>query len=82
MTDQEQPPTAWDKFNNAPSWKVALIAVAIAWLGKGGFDTLVNRWLHDSAPFEAVAIEKLDNLQKSVDKLWQIKGDKHGQTTP
>lgn len=69
----------WDRFNQADSWKVALVAVVVAWLGKGGFDTLVNRWLHDSGPFEARIEVKIDNLQKSVDQLWRVKGPKDEQ---
>ena len=75
-------PSALDRFRQTDSIKVAIIAVVVAWLGKGGFDTLVNRWLHDSGPFEARIEVKIDNLQKSVDKLWSIKVERHEQTTP
>lgn len=60
--------TKWQRFNQADSWKVALVAVVVTWLGKGGIDKLADRFLHDSAPFEARIEVKVDQLIRAVEK--------------
>lgn len=60
--------TKWERFNTAPSWQVAVIAVVVTWLGKGGLDKLADRFLHDSAPFEARLEVKVDQLTRAVEK--------------
>lgn len=75
----DKPKTLNERFKQANSWHVALVAVAVAWLGKGGCDRLADAFLHDSRSFEAVALSKLDALQKSVDQLWKIKGPRQEQ---
>lgn len=68
-----------EQFNAAPSWQVALIAVAVAWLGKGGCDRLAESFLNDSRSFEAVALEKLTNIEAKQDRMWQIRGPKQSE---
>ena len=56
------------RFRRTDSINVALIAVVVTWLGKGGFDKLADRFLHDSAPFEARVEVKIDQLIRAVEK--------------
>lgn len=66
--------SAIDRFRQTDSIKVAIIAVVVAWLGKGGVDKLIDRVFPDDAAVLARLETKVDALKATMDKFWQIRG--------